>query len=186
MWVSFDVSGRHVCTPAVLLLVAPEEQRRPRAGAPLHVEIPREIGTDELQAALSSAVFASVGLHDSRYMARARDGWGVIPALAGSASTLTALRGLPLGELRDSSVALGLAPFTRLRAVSIKPRRESPGTLPARLLPACLEELTLTVNNSPTLVDALKPPLLVGFRRLQHLRRITLVGYKQWLNLRYQ
>ena len=56
----------------------------------------------------AALAFASVTLHRSCTMQTHDTPLGVVPALAGSASTLTALHGLSLVDLHDSP-ALGLA-----------------------------------------------------------------------------
>ncbi len=106
---------------------------------------------------------------------------GVVPALWRSVSTLTALHGLCLVELCDSTaMGLALAPtFSRLRELTLHQTVGSPRVLPAALLPTSLQELTLESVGSwvHTQLPPRAPVLLVAFERLHQLRRMTFCDY---------
>lgn len=133
-----------------------------------------------VRAALSSLPAASARLHSSLLMLP--PGWPLmlVAALAGSASTLTALHGLPLIELAACS-ELGLAPFTRLRALTLCQTGSSPDVLFGTVLPASLEEVTLEFFDprDPHANNSVIPQFL-GFSRLHSLRRIVLAGHTSW------
>ena len=100
-------------------------------------------------------------------------------ALAGSASTLTALHGLPIPQPSDRP-RLGLTAFTRLRTLTLVHTLGSQQVAAAELLPTSLRELTLRCSCLEAALD-MKPPLLCGFSRLTNLQRLTLVEYDGWL-----
>ena len=133
---------------------------------------------ERLRAALSSVSVASMTLHNSP-MQPPRVPPGLVSALAGSAPTLTALHGLPTAELQSES-QLPLAAFPRLRALTLRQTRNSPGVLPATLLPPSLKEFALTYSDAPNDGDHNRPMRLVGFDALSQLRRITLAGHTFW------
>ena len=104
-----------------------------------------------LAAAPSSACISSVRplYNDPEYM---EDGqWPPPPelpslfasALASSASTLVELHDLPLVEPASGLQAVGLAALTRLRVLTLR-LATAIEALPSTLLPASLEDLTLT------------------------------------------
>ena len=123
--------------------------------------------------------FASVTL-PYHLPARPSGPLGLVSALAGSASTLTALHGLPTAEL-ERSRDRGLAAFTRLRALTLRLAPVFPAPLSASLLPAGLEELTVELVDTRDSGHPIEPPPLAAFSTLQSLRRVTFTGYySEW------
>jgi len=153
--------------------------RQSHTGVPLHVDLRQPVTPERLRVVLSSACYASVNLHGS--LTEARPVLPEVPALAvsalaGSASTLTALRGLPLVEPADHPEP-GLAAFTRLRALALRQTWAALGVLRVAQLPASLTELHLLVDGTiPTNL-----PFFVGFDRLTNLRQITSAGHHSWM-----
>ena len=158
------------------------------AGVPLHVALDTQLAPERLRAAPPSLRLASMTLRSSETsgVQPAQPQLGLVPALAGWAQTLTALHGMPLVELLDGP-APGLAGFTRLRSLALLQTRDhrdpySPRPLPAALLPASLQDLTLTYGESPhgNYGNMRVPSRLVGFGTLPGLRTIALAGYNVW------
>ena len=146
---------------------------------PLHAEFRSYLAPELLWAALLSSVpCASVRLHDSIVWGSPSHG-KLTSALAGSASTLVALHGLPDRELQDSPDH-GLASFTRLRALTLWQTQREGQALQAGWLPASLQELTLSCSRQLGVMGSAVPPLLIGFSGLQNMRRLTLSGYIEW------
>jgi len=161
------------------------------AGAPLHFDAGKRWSAERLQATLSRHSFVSVDLHTSltrEQPVRSRTPSQVLSALAGSASTLTALHGVPLLDpLRHRT--LGLAAFTRLRALTLRQASDAVHELRAAQLPASLEELTVTLAlPKPQLerviyyasVPRPNVPVLVDFEGMTNLRRISFGDYWSW------
>ena len=73
----------------------------------MHVVFESELAPQLLRAALASIALAGVRLHDSLLTVLMGRPSGVLPALAGSAPTLTALHGLPLAELSAAGSECG-------------------------------------------------------------------------------
>ena len=129
--------------------------------------------SDQLRGSLRDMPLVDLTLHDSlldEEQLPAKLVW----ALAGSAPTLTALHGLPLGQLAISQPE-GLAPFARLRDLTLWQLPGQPEVVCATLLPLSLVELRLEAGGSEQV-----PPLLSNFGRLQQLRRITFAKYFVW------
>ena len=95
-------------------------------------------------------------------------------ALAGSASTLTALHGLPL---LSEHLEMGLAAFSQLRAVTLRHTSHGIDRLHAAQLPLSLEELTLVLARPEADANNTSLPLLVDLDRLTNLRRISFGNY---------
>ncbi len=155
---------------------------------PIHVVLDTQLAPERLRAAPPSVRLASVMLRSSETSGTqpAQPPAGLVPALVGWAPTLTALRGLPLVELLDSAEP-GLADFTRLRSLALLQTRDhrnpyAPRPLPAPLLPASLEDMTLTYGESPhgNYGNMRVPSRLVGFGTIPGLRTIALAGYNVW------
>ena len=154
----------------------------PRAGVPLHAVFQSELTLEQLQAALSSMSVASVTLHSSLLMLLPASSSVAVAALARSASTLTALHGLPLPKLPDSH-GLQLTAFAQLRALTLGHSVDSVRVLRATHFPPSLLEFTVSVHAPPNDYLAsmhMPPPLLVDFDRLHSLRRLSLACYTQW------
>ena len=138
---------------------------------------------EQLQAALARDYITAVTLHDSVSKLDPDALSAVHAALAASASSLTAIHGLPGVKLWFSPESVFTA-FTRLRALSLCQRRGSGTVLRAGQLPAGLEELTLTAGvtlDEPTTGGIGRhPPTLVGFREARNLRRLAFVNYRHW------
>ncbi len=131
----------------------------------------------QLQAALSSACFIGVRLqHDPLVQPPPDLPSLIVAALAGSASELIALHGLPLLAPQQGHPAVTLAAFTRLRALTLRQATDAPGfSLRATDLPASLEDLTVFQDPDEHLsAFTTEPPLLNGFDNLRNLQRITL------------
>jgi len=126
-----------------------------------------------LRAALRTVSVTDLTLHHSFVQQEPTYG-ELVWALAGLSATLTALQGLPLEELRDSK-PLGLAAFTRLRALTLRRQPDEYGAVRAKLLPQSLTALRLEAAD-PGAAN-LKPPRLIALGRLQHLRAITIIGH---------
>ena len=152
---------------------------------PLHLVFEKQLAPERLQAALSSVrAVGSLTLHDSVTKLPPDTPSLLVSALAEtSASTLTALHGLPLLK-PDWEPEPDLTPFTALRALTLRQTLESPELLRAANLPASLEEMTLLLSAPVMKVFADPfascPPLFVGFERLRNLRRITIENYFFW------
>ncbi len=163
---------------------------------PLHVVLEAQLAPERLRAAPASVHLASVTLHSSEISGNepAQPPAGLVPALAGWAPTLTALSGLPLVELLDGPQP-GLAGFPHLRSLALLQMRddlesdselewELPRPLPAALLPASLEELTLTYGDLPHgnhgPLQEQVPSRLLGINALPCLRTITFAGFSVW------
>ncbi len=151
------------------------------AGVPLRVELrtPLTPTPERLRVILSSSCYASVNLHKTltaERQAPLESPSLVVAALAGSAHTLTALRGLPLVEPSDHP-ELGLAAFTRLRALTLRQTSAALEVLRVTQLPASLTELRLSAKagSQPSL------PLFIGLDRLSSLRVLTLAGHTSWM-----
>ncbi len=126
----------------------------------------------QLRAALTSVRFASVTLHNTLGDGLTAKTAAVMAALAGSASTLTAVHDLPL----RNSETLTLAAFPRLRAVTLRVVQSSPGLLSATQLPISLEELTLEGIRHRTR----NPPCFASLETLRNLRRLTFRNFQRW------
>lgn len=159
---------------------------------PIHVVLVTQLAPERLRVAPPSVRLASVTLRSSKTYGNepAQPPAGLVSALAGWAPTLTALRGLSLVELLDGP-APGLADFTHLRTLALLQTRDDldteldwvlPRPLPAALLPASLEELTLTYGEPPdgNHGDMRLPSRLAGFEALPCLRTIVFAGYDAW------
>ena len=142
---------------------------------------PLQLPPQQLRAALTSVPLASVTLHDSILTLHPRTVSMLVSALAGSAVTLTALHGLPLGAAQRDRPHAGLAAFTQLRALTLYQTEAFPKPLRATHLPASLEELTVasTAAMGADWMSA-QQPALVAFDELSSLRRLTLVNYFDW------
>ena len=105
---------------------------------------------------------------------------GLVSALAGSASTLTALYGLTAEELGDSRQR-GLAAFAQLRDLTLLQTELSPVALSAALLPASLEELDIAFADPAETGGPEAPPLLAAFETLCSLRRVTFTCFAHWV-----
>ena len=148
------------------------------AGVPLHVDLRPPLTPERLRVVLSSARYASVNLHGSLTEVRPVPPESpalVVAALAGSASTLTALHGLPLVEPADHPEP-GLAAFTRLRVLTLRQTWAALEVLRVAQLPASLTELQLSVDTN----KRTSLPLFVGLDGLSSLRRITSAGHVRW------
>ena len=133
----------------------------------------------QLQAALSSASFIGVRLqHDPLVQPPPELPSLIVAALAGSASELIALHGLPMLAPQQGQPEVTLAAFTRLRALTLRQATDSPGLwLRAAALPASLEDLKLFQDPDNQLNPFRKTPLLSGFDKLRSLQRMTVVNY---------
>ena len=151
------------------------------AGVPLHAATAPHLPAEFLCEALSGTCFVSVKLHHSLTLEPSEAPSLVVPALEPrSASTLTALHGLPLAALHDGTNA-GLMAFTRLRVLTLCQTWGSPPILRAAQLPVSVEELTLSLCQEPDegAYDTTLP-CFAGFDSLCRLRRITLSHYRAW------
>ena len=164
--------------------------RRWLAGVPVHAVINRRLSLDRFKAALSSVRFASVEMRDALRLLPSHAPSAVVPALAHSASTLTALHGLALTGLEYRR----LTAFTQLRVLTLCGTEGFGGLLRAEHLPASLEDLTLRLSvdygtfegPDDSTDEALDEstyramPAFIGFNSLCRLRRITLFRYDRW------
>ena len=130
------------------------------------------IAAKPLQKALSRVCVASLRLHYG--ISQPRPAWTakVMSELGRSASTLTAVHGLPLRTRHE----LGLPVFTQLRALTLHATGNPPDILRASDLPLSLRDITLDAAgvNESTL------PWFAGFDRLLDLRSVTLLHYDEW------
>ena len=147
------------------------------ADVPLHTVFQSELTLEQLQAALCSVSVASVVLHSSLLTQLPALSSVAVAALAPSASTLTALHGLPLPELPDSH-GLQLTAFSQLRALTLHHWRDSVKILRATHLPPSLLDITASVHTPHShYTQGMQLPLLVDFDRLHSLRRMSFVSY---------
>ena len=151
------------------------------ARVPVHMVIWSHITPERLLVALAGKHVASVRVPDCLVL-QPGPRLSLVSALADSAPTLTALYGLPLGELQESP-GQGLAGFTRLRSLML--RRPDlpcvpPPALSATLLPASLQELTVRAADPEETSDYGVMPALVAFERLCHLHRISFGHHAIW------
>jgi len=145
---------------------------------PLHVDLRPPLTPERLRVVLTSACYASVNLHNSLAAVRPVPPESpalVVSALASSASTLTALRGLPLVEPADHPEP-GLAAFTQLRALELRQTSAALQVLRVTQLPASLTDLELSAVTFPRT----GLPLFVGLDGLSSLRQITSAGHVSW------
>jgi len=157
------------------------------AGMPLKLEFSCGMMPDWLAAAPPGVRFGSVhlpydpeGMGDEQWPALPKRPPPVVSALAGSASTLTALHNLPLREPPSGAPMLGLVAFTQLRALSLR-QTGHVDVLRATNLPASLEDLELIMNLADDEgTDWIGSPKFVAFDSHQNLRRITLAGFPTW------
>ncbi len=158
--------------------------RRLNAGepVPLTAVVKSQLELTRLQAELPGIRIGELTLHASFAM-QPESMPALMSALVSSVSTLVALRRLPFAGPWPSTPP-SWAAFTRLRVLSLRQRPESDRKLPASLLPASLEELTLLsdgpIHRHRRSRMRESPPLLVGFRSLRKLRRITCIGPRGW------
>ncbi len=153
------------------------------AGVPLRVASLPRLPLQQLPAALSSVPLASVTLRDSLVMLHSWNTSEAVSALASSASTLTALHGLPLYAAQQNRPQPGLAAFTQLRALTLYQTEAAPKALRAMHLPASLEELTLESQIAVTWAAdwmQYRLPSIVAFDELTRLRRLTLASFQQF------
>ena len=136
------------------------------------MDIPLQLAPEKLQPALSSVRVASVTFHDSLSMLPPAAKPAVMSVLAASASTLTALHGIPL----RGDQGFGLTAFTQLRALTLQQWRDPPDVLRATDLPPTVRDLTL--DSGLTVHEDL--PRFAALDELHNLRRITLRGYRKW------
>ena len=147
---------------------------------PLHLVLREYVTPRVLREALERTTIASLTLRDDLIIPEFATWSTFVPALAGLAPTLTALRGLPIMELHHVAPT-GLAGFTRLRALTLRHMRDWHQPLQSALLPASLEELTLASSNALDYCDNFRlPPVFGTFGKLCLLRRITFTGYAAW------
>jgi len=145
---------------------------------PLKIKFRKHFKPKQLRALMPSICAASVTLPDSTRLLSTSP-TTLAHALAGSASTLTALHGLPMPQPSDRP-QLGLTAFTRLRTLTLVHTLGSQQVVAAELLPLSLRELTLRCTCLEAAPD-MQPPLLCSFSRLTNLQRLTLVEYDEWL-----
>ncbi len=143
------------------------------AGVPLHLVYRKKATVKALRTALNSARVASVQLQRGLSLTQPTGTTALMAALRRSASTLTALDGMPMRTGHE----LGLAAFTQLHSLTLRMTRWAPGFLRATDLPVSLRELT--IDGVETLRDT-RLPWLPALHGLQHLRRITFVNYEKW------
>ena len=147
------------------------------AGVPLHVVFRTQLPPERLQAALSSVPVASVRLPESAAPLPPHAVSAVMSALARSAATLTALRGLPLP---DGPAFDQLAAFLQLRVVTLRVTSDSPEVLQASQLPPSLERMTIQAPQGYSSGANAGLPWFSGCEQLRKLRRITFAGYGVW------
>ena len=172
-----------LCVVRCMTVAASNLGRRWHAGVPLNIICSTQLPAHELQAALASIRLASVTLHDSVTRLPPAAQITLLSAMMGSAPTLTAIHGLPLGHLQDGE-ATALTAFTRLRALSLCQQLRSDSSLRARQLPASVEELTVAIGtdyHAHMEHGTAGPPFtLVGFHELVSLRRISFCNRFHW------
>ena len=127
-----------------------------------------QLQADVLQASLWGLHIVDLTLDDSLLNEEQLSG-KLVWALAGLAPTLTALHGLPLGEL-EVSQPMGLAAFARLRTLTLRQLPDQREVVCATLLPLSLVELRLEISYPCETEPEL--PLLSSFGRLHRLRRL--------------
>ena len=139
---------------------------------PLHLVYQKKASVKALRTAANSARVATVQLHRGLSLTQPTGTAAVMAALKRSASTLTALHGLPMRVGHE----LGLAAFTQLHSLTLRMTRWAPGFLRATDLLVSLRELTIDgVECAYAQLPCL--PVLDGLR---HLRRITIVNHDKW------
>jgi len=149
----------------------------------VHVTFPSHFTPERLKVALSHVPLAGVTLPNTASVLSTPP-TVFVSALAGSAATLTALHGLPLVRLQCS---VGEA-LPRLRALTLRHRHlDTPLVLDAKLLPAELEQLTLTFSGvlDPYYYES-TPALVSSLDRLQSLRQIIFAGAYIWPHRRWE
>ena len=124
-----------------------------------------------------------MSLHDSITMLPPTRVPQIVSAMAASAATLTALRGLPLVGPEDGPQA-DLTAFTRLRGLSLRQTLGSPDVLRAEHLPASLEDimvvLDVPLDQILAVAYTIYPPVFAALERFRNLRRIVLANYPDW------
>jgi len=142
------------------------------------VRLKPQLPPEQLQAALSRILIASMRLPESAARLPPHAMSAVMAALARSATTLTALHGLamPHGPGYDQ-----LAACSQLRVLTLRVTSDPPDVLRAGQLPPSLQQMTLQAPAQGYSSGANTGlPWFCGCDQLRNLRRITFAGYGAW------
>ena len=172
---------KSACRAAVVECCAPRARlpgQSRHAGAPLQLVFRKKATIKALRETLTSVRVASVHLHRGIALNQPTGTAAVMAALERSVSTLTALHGLPM----RTGHHLGLAPFSQLRALTLRGTRYPPDFLRASDLPVSLREITFDGAETPGCWRSGRAtlPWFPNLCRHRGLRRVTLTNYEYW------